>query len=47
MESLPLGSEMQADLWLDLCGKWQDDSSVEESIEEIRSRRSAGREVTL
>lgn len=47
LEAAPLGSELQADLWLDLCGKWQDERSSEEIIEDIRSHRSEGREVSL
>lgn len=36
IEAEPLGPELQADIWLDLCGKWQDERSAEETIEDIR-----------
>jgi hypothetical protein len=44
----PLGSELQAELWAELCGKWEDDErSPAQTIAEIRSARSMGREVAL
>jgi plasmid stability protein len=43
----PPSPELQAELWMDLCGKWEDDRSAEEIIEGIRSARSMGREVDL
>jgi plasmid stability protein len=47
LEAAPLGSELQADLWLALCGLWQDERSADEIIEDIRARRTPGREVDL
>jgi plasmid stability protein len=47
LESAPLGSELQADLWNDLCGKWLDERQTQEIIDDIRSSRSEGREVSL
>lgn len=46
-EASPLGPELQADLWLELCGAWEDDRSTEEIIADIRDHRSAGRTVNL
>ncbi|HOX31452.1 MAG TPA: Arc family DNA-binding protein [Spirochaetales bacterium] len=42
-----LGPELQASLWMELCGKWEDERSAEAIIEDIRSARSMGREVSL
>jgi len=47
LEAAPLGSELQADLWLDLCGKWEDERSTKDIIEAMRLSRSEGREVSL
>ena len=47
IEAAPLGPEIQADLWLDLCGKWLDDRTTNEIIVDIRSSRSGGREVSF
>jgi plasmid stability protein len=46
-ELSPPGGALQAELWLDLCGRWQDDRETAEIIEDIRSKRSAGRAVLL
>jgi plasmid stability protein len=47
-EARPLAPELQAQLWLELCGKWEDEErSAEATIEELRSARSMGREVSL
>jgi hypothetical protein len=43
----PFGPALQAELWLELCGKWEDDRSAEAIIEDIRAARSLGREVSL
>lgn len=47
LEASPLGAQLQADLWLDLCGIWQDERSADEIIEDIRAHRTLGREVNL
>jgi len=47
LEAAPLGSGLQADLWLDLCGLWQDERTTDEIIEYIHASRTLGREVTL
>jgi plasmid stability protein len=47
LEAAPLGSGLQADLWLDLCGLWQDERSADEIIEDIHAHRTLGREVDL
>ena len=47
-EAPSLAPELQADLWLELCGKWIDEERSEaQTIEEIRSARTMGREVPL
>jgi len=37
----------QVSLWQDLCGQWQDERSTQEIINDIRSSRTMGREVSL
>ena len=39
--------ETQADLWRSLSGKWEDERSAEEIIEDIYEHRTAGRHVDL
>ena len=46
-EAVPLGAQLQADLWLELCGQWKDERSTDEIIEDIRAHRTLGREVDL
>jgi plasmid stability protein len=47
-EGQSLAPEIQAELWLELCGKWADEErSAEATIEELRTARSMGREVSL
>jgi plasmid stability protein len=47
LEPLPPGAELQARLWEDLCGAWEDERDADEIIEDIRSHRSPGRKVEL
>lgn len=47
LDAAPLGPELQAELWLELCGAWEDDRSTEEIIGNLRDSRSLGRPVDL
>lgn len=42
-----LSLETQVSIWEDLCGKWEDNRSTEEIIQDILSKRSEGREIIL
>ena len=43
----PLSPETQTDIWRSLSGKWEDERSAEEIIEDIYENRTAGRNVDL
>ncbi|MBI2195391.1 MAG: Arc family DNA-binding protein [Planctomycetes bacterium] len=43
----PISAELQLQLWHHLCGKWRDDRSTEEIIQDIRDHRTLGRSVEL
>jgi plasmid stability protein len=42
-----LSSEMQAKMWEELIGEWEDERSSEEIIKDIYAHRTAGRHVEL
>lgn len=39
--------ELQVNIWKGLAGKWEDDRSTNEIIDDIYSHRTAGREIKL
>ncbi len=39
--------ETQCDLWTEMCGKWQDQKTTEETIQDIQTHRTMGRDITL
>lgn len=47
LEAAPVGAELEAELWKELCGMWRDERSEDEIVADIRERRSKGREVDL
>lgn len=46
-QEIHLTKETQINIWSQLAGKWEDDRSAAEIIEEIYSTRTMGREVEL
>ena len=43
----PLNRSLQARLWGEMCGRWEDDRSWRAIAADIASHRTSGREVTL
>lgn len=42
-----ISADVQADMWMGLSGKWEDERSAAEIIEDIYENRTSGRDVDL